>query len=65
MQDLYWKIDKKNQLAFHFWQQYSDRNIPPTNVQTKSEARQNDQATRMLIDWKNLHETYVLQGQVA
>ncbi len=65
MQDLYWKIDKKNQLAFHFWQQYSYRNIPPTNVQTKSEARQNDQATRMLLDWKNLNETYVLQGKVA
>ena len=22
LQDLYWKIDRKNQLAFHFWQQF-------------------------------------------
>ena len=65
LQDLYWKINKKNQLAFHFWQQFSDRNIPPTNVQTKSEAHQNDQATRILLDWKNVNETYVLQGKIG
>jgi iron complex outermembrane receptor protein len=65
LQDFYWKIDKKNQLAFHFWQQFSDRNIPPTNVQTKSEAHQNDQATRILLDWKNVNKTYVLQGKVG
>lgn len=65
LQDLYWKIDKKNQLAFHFWQQFSARNIPPTNVQTKSEAHQNDQATRILLDWKNVNETYVLQGKIG
>lgn len=65
LQDLYWKINKKNQLAFHFWQQFSDRNIPPTNVQTKSEARQKDQATRFILDWKNVNETFVLNGKVG
>ncbi len=65
MQDLYWKIDKKNQLALHFWQQFSDRNIPPTNVQTSSEAYQNDEATRLILDWKNVNETYVLNGKVG
>ena len=65
LQDLYWKIDRKNQLAFHFWQQFSDRNIPPTNVQTKSVAQQDDQSTRFMLDWKNINETYVLQGKVG
>jgi len=65
MQDLYWKIDQKNQLAVHFWQQFSERNIPPTNVQTRSLASQNDKSTRILLDWKNVHETYVLQGKVG
>lgn len=65
VQDLYWKVDNKNQIAFHFWQQFSTRNIPPTNVQTKSEARQNDQATRMLLDWKNVNETSVLNGKIG
>ena len=65
MQDLYWKINKKSQVAIHFWQQFSDRNIPPTNVQTKSEARQKDQATRFLLDWKNLNETFVLNGKIG
>jgi vitamin B12 transporter len=65
LQDLYWKINKKNQLSFHFWQQFSDRNIPPTNVQTRSLAHQNDRSTRLLLDWKNVNESYVLQGKVA
>ncbi|MFK7772545.1 MAG: TonB-dependent receptor plug domain-containing protein [Saprospiraceae bacterium] len=63
LQDVYWKMDRKNQFAFHFWQQLSDRNIPPTNVQTKSEANQNDRSTRMMLDWKNVNETYVLKGK--
>lgn len=65
LQDLYWKIDKKNQIAFHFWQQFSDRNIPPTNVQTKSKAHQNDRSSRLMLDWKNVNETYVLQGKIG
>ena len=65
LQDLYWKIDKKNRLAFHFWQQFSDRNIPPTNVQTRSLARQKDRSTRLMLDWKNINETYILQGKVG
>lgn len=65
LQDFYWKINSRNQFAIHFWQQFSDRNIPPTNVQTRSLAHQNDQSTRLLLDWKNVNETYVLQGKLA
>ncbi len=65
LQDIYWKIDKKNNLVFHFWQQFSDRNIPPTNVQTRSLARQKDRSSRLMMDWKNVNETYVLQGKAG
>ena len=65
LQDLYWKMNRKNQFAFHFWQQYSDRNIPPTNVQTSSQAHQNDRSTRLMLNWKNVNETYVLKGKIG
>lgn len=65
MQDIYWKLDKKNQLAIHFWRQFSDRNIPPTNVQTRSLAHQNDRSTRIMADWKNIQETFSLQGKIG
>ncbi len=51
-QDLYWKINNQHQLAFHFWWQKSDRQIPPTNVQNRSEAHQDDQSTRLALEYK-------------
>ncbi len=53
LQDLYFQPNTKNRLAFHFWQQYSKRHIPPTTTQTKSEARQTDRATRLMTHWKH------------
>ncbi|MDB4443167.1 TonB-dependent receptor [Saprospiraceae bacterium] len=65
IQDLYWKMGQNNQVDFHIWQQFSNRNIPPTNVQTKSIANQIDRSTRLMVDWKNINETYVIQGKVG
>jgi len=55
-QDLYWKIDKRNQLDFHFWGQRTDSQIPPTNVQNRSEAHQEDRANRFLMEYKHIKE---------
>ncbi len=52
IQDLYWKINERHHLSVHFWQQESDRHIPPTNVQTRSEAHQDDRATRLILDFQ-------------
>lgn len=54
-QDLYWKINNQNHLAFHLWWQQSDRQIPPTNVQNRSEAHQDDLTTRFLVDYKHIN----------
>lgn len=51
LQDFYWKLDERKTLAAHFWWQASDRQIPPTNVQTRSEANQQDQSTRFMLDF--------------
>ena len=53
-QDVYYKLNKHNHLALHYWYQKADREIPPTTVQTMSRAQQEDKANRMLIDWKRL-----------
>lgn len=53
-QDIYWKVDNRNNLSLHFWWQQSDRQIPPTNVQTRSEAHQDDLSTRVLLTYKHI-----------
>ena len=65
MQDLYWKIDKKNQVSAHFWRQISERQIPPTNQQTRSLARQDDRSTRVSVDWKHIGEGLVWNGKLG
>lgn len=49
LQDFYWKVDDKRKVAAHLWWQSSDREIPPTNVQVRSEARQEDQSMRLQL----------------
>jgi vitamin B12 transporter len=52
MQELYWKINATHSFSLQYWGQNSNRNIPPTIVQTSSEARQNDEIHRILLDLK-------------
>ena len=54
LQDVYWRVSKNGRLAAHLWWQQSDRDIPPTNVQTRSEARQEDRATRLMLDYRQI-----------
>ncbi|MEM1322544.1 MAG: TonB-dependent receptor [Bacteroidota bacterium] len=61
IQDVYWKISSRQQLALHFWRQESDRQIPPTIVQTRSEAHQDDLTTRLIVDFKQLTKRGLLE----
>ncbi len=65
LQDVYWQINKKQQLAFHFWRQFSDREIPPLITQTKSIAYQKDAANRFLIDWQHQQKRQLLQAKLG
>ncbi|MGK0366233.1 MAG: vitamin B12 transporter [Saprospiraceae bacterium] len=63
MQNLYWKLKSNQQISVHLWQQNSDRQIPPTNVQNSSVARQDDRSFRGVIDWKQIRENSILQAK--
>jgi len=65
LQDFYFKIKPNQILSTHFWLQQSKRQIPPTTVQVRSEARQNDAATRIILDWKNIQNRYLLNTKVG
>jgi hypothetical protein len=39
-------------LTLHYWFQKANRQIPPTNVQSKSEAEQADLSHRIMFDYK-------------
>lgn len=54
MQDLYWKVNRRHHFALHFWGQQTARQIPPTNVQSRSEAHQNDLTARIMLDYRYL-----------
>lgn len=55
-ENLYWKIKDLHQMAAYFWWQQSFRQIPPTNVQNRSEAYQDDLSTRLVVEYKNIRE---------
>ncbi len=54
MQDFYWNITEKQKVAIHYWFQKANRQIPPTIVQSKSEAAQSDLSHRIMFDYKRL-----------
>ena len=65
VQNLYWKINAKNALTLHYWYQYSDREIPPTNSQTRSEAYQIDGSNRLALDWQFNGNKTIYQAKAA
>ena len=62
-QDFYWRPNYRHELSLHFWRQLSKRQIPPTNVQTRSEAHQNDATTRVLLQAKTIKNNYSLNAK--
>lgn len=65
LQNLHWKPDNRQQFALHLWQQLSDRQIPPTNVQNSSDARQEDRAFRAVADYKFITDAVVWNAKVG
>ncbi|MEM6802139.1 MAG: TonB-dependent receptor [Bacteroidota bacterium] len=65
LQDIYWKVNKKHQLSLHYWRQFSDREIPPTLVQNRSLAHQDDLSQRFLMNWKNVGNRYRSEVKAA
>lgn len=64
-QDIYWKPSEKQQIALHYWRQFSDRQVPPTNTQTRSEAYQIDRSDRLVLEWRKVNDRSVYQAKIA
>ncbi len=64
-QDLYWKASHRHHFALHAWWQQSDRQIPPTNVQNRSEAYQLDQSARFMATYKSPVEKGLWSAKLA
>ena len=65
VQDLFWNLKDKNILTLHFWAQKMDRQFPPTIVQNKSLAHQNDESIKVIMDWKNIAKNQVRNLKVG
>ncbi|HHS95592.1 MAG TPA: TonB-dependent receptor, partial [Phaeodactylibacter sp.] len=65
VQDFYWRNASGGSMSAHFWQQFSEREIPPTTVQTHSAAHQNDRATRVLLQGKQIWKNYIFTAKAA
>lgn len=52
LQECYWQPAPGHQISAHAWWQQNHRLIPPTTVQQRSEALQDDQALRGTLQWR-------------
>ena len=65
LQSAHWKIGTRQQLALFHWTQRQFREIPPTLVQTRSEATQADSILRTALHWQRSADRWLLQLRTA
>jgi iron complex outermembrane receptor protein len=65
LQSAHWKISPRQQLALFLWTQQQFREIPPTLVQTRSEATQADSILRTALHWQRSADRWLLQLRTA
>jgi outer membrane cobalamin receptor len=65
LQDFYFNFKNNQKLVVHYWLQYADRGIPPTNSQNNSEAHQDDRSSRLVIDWQLFRKASLLQAKAG
>ncbi|MEL6254942.1 MAG: TonB-dependent receptor [Bacteroidota bacterium] len=64
-QDLYWRPASRHQLSLNFWTQHAHREIPPTSVQNRSEAHQEDTFIRSHLSWKYTGRKQLYEAKAA
>lgn len=65
LQEFYWKIRPNQKLALHAWWQNTSREIPPTTVQSRSEATQDDKVRRLALHWERAGEVSVWKARLG
>jgi len=48
----YFRINEKQRINVRYWYQFSDRNIPPTMLQSSGESNQKDESHRVTSEWQ-------------
>jgi len=64
-QDIGWKLNDRNLLMVNLWHQDAHREIPPTNVQFRSLAYQNDESTRLKLGYEYEGDLFQLNVNTA
>lgn len=65
LQEAHWKIRPAQELSLRLWRQAVFRQIPPTLVQSRSEAIQADTVTRAMAHWKMTSRRTIWQVRTA
>ena len=65
LQEVYWLPKRGHKLAAYAWLQTSDRNIPPTTVQTRSTATQQDTFIRTALHYQHQKDNGVLNARLG
>jgi iron complex outermembrane receptor protein len=65
LQEIQWNANEQNTILARWWWQDTDREIPPTSVQTTSKSAQQDRTLRSAIQWKHNGDVWDWQVKVA
>jgi vitamin B12 transporter len=61
----YFKINEGQKINIRFWYQNTDRNIPPTMLQTVNRSNQKDESYRLTSEWQRVGEKVNYYVRVA
>ncbi len=65
LNELYWNPRPMHKLSLHTWLQRTHKEIPPTTVQNRSEAKQSDQTLRTVLNWNNTRNQSIVLGRLG
>lgn len=65
VQDLYFNPNNKSHFAAHFWAYKASTEIPPTTVQNKSVAYQEDAAIRSMLSYKYFGSKSLIESKIG
>lgn len=65
LQEIYWQPTPGQQLALRAWWQRTERDIPPTTVQNRSQASQYDDFLRTALHWRATGRHTIWQARTA
>ena len=65
LQEFFWKTNSHHRFSLHTWLQNTYREIPPTMVQNRNEAFQEDQFLRLSLNYRGLLGKNLLRGKVG